>query len=217
MIPGMIPGMAGQSGPALEYRTNLATTFAASSFTFTSVAIGPPSPTRLVVVTISGALGDFFGFGSATIGGVSATVVTSAYGVAGSANINCVMVQAVVPTGTTANVVVNWNRSIARCAIGVWTIDGVVSNTAVTSASGTGNSSTVDLSMNVQPNDAVIGGSLSFNNQPTTWVGLGEDFDIAFSTSRHSGASGVMLTAQSPRTISATSTQLFASVAAVWR
>lgn len=216
MIPGMIPGMAGQSGPALEYRTNLATTFAASSFTFSS-AIGPPSPTRLVVVTISGVLGDFFSFNSATIGGVSATVVTSAYGVSGSANINCVMVQAVVPTGTTANVVVNWSRSMARCAVGVWTIDGVISNTAVTSASGTGNSSTVDLSMNVQPNDAVIGGSLSFSNQPTTWAGLTEDFDIAFSTSRHSGASDVMLTAQSPRTISATSTQLFASVAAVWR
>jgi hypothetical protein len=220
MIPGTFAIISGaQVGPILTYRANATKTTSGSTSTFTGQPFGSEVPGRLIVVAFNAFLGDPFTVSSITIGGVAATIVRQALSTAGSANTRCGLAQAVVPTGTTGTVSIAFNRSVARSAIAIWSIEGLQSTTAIASENGVLGSSggSITLDLNCQPYDAIIAASASFNADTATWSGLTEVYDTACSTSQFSGASDVVTTAGSPRAISVAIGGTSAAAAAVWR
>jgi hypothetical protein len=80
----------------------------------------------LVVIPIGwGGGGEQVEVTTATIGGVAATVVVDGQGQGCGAS----MISAVVPTGTTATVVINLDGSTSRMAIGSYSLYGLLSTT----------------------------------------------------------------------------------------
>jgi hypothetical protein len=151
----------------LEFIGTTANTANAVSFTFTDHAIGTESADRLVVVAVhidSGAST----IDSLTIGGNTAAIHANSddhTSTGASTSISSL----VVPTGTTATIVVNCSGISNRCAIGVWTVKNYTSSTPQStdqlgSASSTGLSLTLDLSagcVGVAANTNTTGGRVN--------------------------------------------------------
>lgn len=94
-----------------------------TTFTFASVPIGTASATRRVIVGIGWGGASATTLAGVTIGGVTATIDVDSGAAIG--NRRTVIASAIVPTGTTANVVVTMNASTGRMGIGVWAADGI--------------------------------------------------------------------------------------------
>jgi hypothetical protein len=104
--------------------------------TFPSVSVGPAAGDRYVFVSIpyyNGTLANY-SIASVTIGGVVATSHSQQFVPVGStAYGGCALVSALVPSGTTADIVVTWATSGAgfyRPTINVYRVTGLQSNTA---------------------------------------------------------------------------------------
>lgn len=113
-----VPASGGVSGSFLQTASsgaNLAT------YTFSAQAIGAADATRHIIVAATARKAAPSALlSSMTIGGVSATVATSL-----EYNGNTLVIAyAKVPTGTTADVVVEWSDVELRCGIGMWSIVG---------------------------------------------------------------------------------------------
>jgi hypothetical protein len=89
-----------------------------STYTFTSHAIGTADATRRVVVAVHWAQAtNNRTLTSATIGGIAATI----HNQQNPANLASVaIISALVPTGTTATIVLNFSGSADRCRVGVF-------------------------------------------------------------------------------------------------
>lgn len=96
---------------------------AASSFTFTAQGIGTADTTRIVVVAIAHGVTGGISVSSVTIAGNLATQATGAAGDSTGGSFTDIWYLA-VPTGTTANIVVNLSASQSRCAIDVYSVVG---------------------------------------------------------------------------------------------
>lgn len=109
-----------ESAP-FTFMESLTNTTDGSSFTFSNVAFGAAATGRLIVVTIgtSSSAATVRTISSATIGGVAATVNRSVSMAAASFR-SVHVISAVVPTGTTGSVVVNWSGTMTRMAIAVY-------------------------------------------------------------------------------------------------
>lgn len=104
--------------PSLTYRGTANSTTDSNSYTFSGNAIGTASDLRAVFVFVyADALSGSLVSNSAnmTIGGVTATRVGVAAGAAGTVQ----AFVARVPTGTTADILVNFTDTMTRCAV-VW-------------------------------------------------------------------------------------------------
>lgn len=106
-----------------------------TTYSFTSTAIGTAAANRLVVVAgkaVSGTTGRTLS--SATIGGVSATIVIQHDLNAGQTDLTFI-IAAVVPTGTTATVALTFSGGMGRCGIGSFALYRLASTTATDTAS----------------------------------------------------------------------------------
>lgn len=136
--------------------------FGQSTYTFSSTSIGAASVSRLVVVTVG--FCDRIGTGrtisSATIGGVTATINTQINDAASTAP-GVGIVSAVVPTGTTGDVVINFSGLVHGCGIGVFTLYDLISATptdtdsTITGVLG-GTSGSISRTSSVLQNNGVI-------------------------------------------------------------
>lgn len=122
-------------------------TTSAVTITFTAVNIGTANANRLVVVTVSsrGLLtGSARTISSATIGGIAATKVVEVTN--GSQQCASAIISAVVPTGTTGDIVINFNaRPLCTVIQAYATVP--ASTTAVNTNSNTASSSVNSLSL----------------------------------------------------------------------
>lgn len=110
--------------PSLAYRGTAVSATDTSTYTFSSFGIGNESPLRAVVVfaqfsTLSGASPVTANNTSLTVNGVSATYLT---GCQGAYNMCQTAWVAVVPTGTSVDIVASFNIVMTRCSIGVYTL-----------------------------------------------------------------------------------------------
>jgi hypothetical protein len=94
--------------------------FTNDPYTFSAVDIGAAASDRIVVVGIVWAYYTSRDLSSVTIGGVSATIV-------GGSTTGCAIAYAAVPTGTTANIVLDWPYSVDLVGIAVWRLVGAES------------------------------------------------------------------------------------------
>lgn len=122
------PLMPVEGPPELPSPTITYTDVAGSSsnlftYTFNSRAIGAASSGRLVVVCamINAVSSTTYGISSITINGLSTTIAASS-----SLGKNSVIAYRLVPTGTTANIVVNLSGSgtPGRCVVGLFSVTG---------------------------------------------------------------------------------------------
>jgi hypothetical protein len=206
-LPGWFPAAdaVAQRSVTVVNTTHAEDSVDRSTFTFSSQSLGTASDDRRIVVGIhTGGTGTI---SSVSIGGVSATRLTRSLD--GSGNELCALWIAAVPTGTTGDVVVVWSTTTTNCAIGVWAVYGLVSNTAFAVAS-TGTSATDPASVTIDIPQ--LGGVVGFarcvtNTNPFTWTGLTEDFDDNVPTDNpYTGASDEFSAGETGRTVSADNT-----------
>jgi len=103
-----------------------------TSYTFSNLSVGTAATNRVVAVTIYSQSAS--AVSTVTIGGISATKAVEIY-YTDAASVVAIY-YAVVPTGTTASVVVNLADQAGRCAVGVYRIIPGYSSTPVSTVSG---------------------------------------------------------------------------------
>lgn len=194
----------GGSPITFTYRTAAVDTTDSNTYSFASQAIGPEADRSHVIVAHAIRRTGTTDTTSMTIGGVSATRIVQFQ----DANGTIAFYGAVVPTGTTATVVVNLDNTAVRCGIGVWSVQNLSSLVPVaTTNHAAGSGTTMTLSLSTPSGDSIVLalGYISFGStQEINWTGLTENADLGFeSIADLAVASGAFSTSGS-KTITAT-------------
>jgi hypothetical protein len=128
-------GAGGKAPNEFAFLQNYSNTSDNNTHTLSSVSIGNPYPTRHIVIGIAAEHKDDGGMSltSATIGGVTATIHEQGSIVTGTTDDLIAIISAIVPSGTTADVVLNYSGTIYSVQIGVYR--GIRSNTSVNEVS----------------------------------------------------------------------------------
>lgn len=186
--------------PVVTYQGSITGT--GTTITYTAAPIGTAATNRVVIVT-TGVRDLNTGYAtSVSIGGITATKQvesTSPYASIWSA---------VVPTGTTANVVVGYSNSTTGVAFSVHTIHGGASATAKLTASNTDdtNSTSISTTMNVSVDDVVIMACASDSSGSfLTFVGVTKKYEadqLNGTRGMYAVGSDIMTTTQTGRTFS---------------
>lgn len=154
------PYSVAPSGPPagpLAYKASATDSVDRTVYTFSAVNIGGADPNRIVVVGLSVAYSTGRSIASITIGGVAATVIAARVGnpLASINTITTVLCEAVVPSGTTADVVVTMSGTCQGMAIAVWA-------GLVVSATPRDVGSTVAGSLPINNLDAIVGSKIIY-------------------------------------------------------
>ncbi len=207
----MNPMMMGSIGsPSISFRTSSNAATGASTYTFPSQGIGTPDQTRRVIVgvTQTSAL-SISSITSASIGGVAADIDVQ---IQGATRTSAAIISALVPTGTTATIIINFSTNTSAVQIGVWAAYNLLSGTPTATATATTGASGETLSMNLNvTNGGVIASSVADNGDGAlttlTWTGTttpAGDYSLISGVGGTGGASYTATATQSPRTFSAT-------------
>ena len=170
-------GVAAIATPGVTYRGHTVDTSDSTSYTLSGVSIGPADATRVVVISIHGRT---LAPTAVTIGGVTATLdVTAA---------STWVYRAVVPTGTTADIVITSSTTGMGVIVGVWSIVGYTVTVGQAKVSSDANQSH---SMTTTAGGALVAVAyVAATNVTTAFVGVGEDYDVFSSASGVNGAGG---------------------------
>lgn len=167
-MSGKVPS-AGGSVLSGEFTSSAVISTNLSSYTFSSMAFGAAFSGRHILVMVASRASSTQTITSATIGGVTATIV---YQASPTGTLGAFLIAA-VPTGTTGDVVINFSVAMTRCGIGVIALSDLVSTTATDTAIDSGSdtmTSTIDCDA-----DGMIFGmctSLSFPESITWTAGV---------------------------------------------
>jgi len=187
----------------------------AASYTFTSENFGAANAARRILIsaqTVHTAAAAFSCLGTTSIGGITATVHTGAEishqpGGSGAVAAHTCWFSAVVPTGTTGNVVVNYSESTFRCIIGVYRVVGLVNGSPTTEQ--TSSASPGSLTLNIPANGFGVGALCSNTGTTTAWTGLAnKDHDALTEGSPYTGASESVPGGAASRVVTATMTSV---------
>ena len=189
-----------------------------TSYTFSDENIGTADGARSIIVVIaSRKAGANTVLNSVSIGGVSATITIQQDNSATNSNIAAIAVAA-VPSGTTGDIVVAFDSTMSRCAIGVYRATNLDSITAHDFGSSVVTNPTYDI--DVPAGGFAIGGISSSGDLTMSWAGITEDYDGAIETyMTYSGASDTFASEQTALTLTVTpsgSTVERAGVFASW-
>lgn len=180
------------------------------SRTFTAQSIGAPSANRIVAVIVGWGISGSTNLSSATIGGIAATIAGQNDGT----NVGDAIIWAKVPTGTTADIVLNWSASIARSSIVVFQITNQTADApSVTVAPAGGADQARSIStLTGSANGIYIAGSVSGTMSDTTWTNITESYESGGASHGFSGAYGL----GNPTGITMTNSQCRVMIAASW-
>lgn len=226
-------GAAGKTAVAYSFTDSEIQTANQTIFTFSSMAYGAADDSRIVVVTVSACFNNVYGtISSATIGGVSATIICQGdQQDGGTSSIDTSMtgiVAAAVPTGTSGDVVITLSRSINSSGrgvgIGVYRLSGpgvvAADETGTTAvANNCGSGVAIALNENTKEDGAVIAcscGNSSLGEE--VWTGLTEN-NRGDAGSTCTSTAGIATTSdESPRTITCTTSSYCrqSGAVAVW-
>lgn len=173
--------VGGGGGITKEFLQSVVDTADLTTYTFSAQPIGTASATRRVVVSVERRLNR--AISSASIGGVTASIDADASDPSNRMSI----ISAVVPTGTTADVVITFSSGAINCGIGMWRLsDGAPTGQIATSAS----TQPANLDVTTAVGDIVIAaGGVNSSGTTFTWSGADERFDeVVQSLVCHTGA-----------------------------
>lgn len=218
MIPGTIPFFSGIQSPTLTFLGSDTDSVDRTSYNFTSFNFGTAQSDRLIVVAYSGSRGGVVGLSSSTIGGISAAPIGEVTTIFGSAYVVVGLVAAVVPTGTSGTINIRYTNTAAKCGIGAWALMNLTSSTVAETTGNLSLGGSMDLSLNTQIGDLIVGSAYVNAITSFSWTGLTEDFDGTIdSNGRQTGASAIASTAATPRTISVSNSSNAIGISALWR
>jgi hypothetical protein len=185
-IPGLtVPFVAKVPPATVSYRATAGDAGNNSTYTFSSVDIGSAASNRYIVAAVLNSSAGASNLTSATIAGVSATILKAAYG-GGSSDIAATLIGASVASGTTGTISVTFSTGQVRCAIGVWAVYGLQSTTPVATASSIVNPASFSIA--TQSGGIVIAAGNSGDSAGTaSWTGVTERFDYATEFQSQSG------------------------------
>ena len=165
----------------------------ATNYTFSSQNFGPADADRRIVLAIHARANASRTISSVTIGGVTAAVVSDGTNDAfaetsnGGAETQAALYSALVPTGVTGSVVMNWSDEMLRCGIEVYSMIGASGAQADevfnTEGDGVSNSFTLPARSCAVGSSSHASSTLDF-----TWTNLTKDTDAALEAMRYSGA-----------------------------
>lgn len=171
------------AGDPVTFRQSAVDTTDAATYTFAATPIGTASGSRRVIVAADWSGTTSLALSSMTIGGVAATVDVDSGAITGNRRV--VLASAVVPTGATADVVLNLSGSGTRAGIAVWT--GEVTPTGQSDISI--DLETDNLTVTTNAGDTVIcaGTATKDTNNPVSvvWTGATERYEDGFETTQH--------------------------------
>lgn len=153
----------------------------ASSYTFSSTAIGTASSDRLIAVTfmaVANVPEAVLTLSSATIGGTTANIEIQQTSDSGSNDAVVGIITAAVPSGTTASIVLNFSASCFRAGIIVYSVTGANHTPTGATSAWSVNTDTRTVSLTVPGNGAAIGvdgGSATPPFGVINWTGLTSD------------------------------------------
>jgi hypothetical protein len=211
MLATFLKGAKAVPVPTLSWLGATSTVSTATTYTFTGVDIGTPSPSRLVIVGVSAYNATARTFSSATVAG---NATTAHIGTAVSASFPGGIVSIADTTNSTADIVVNFSGTCTECAIFVWVVTNLDSNTPVATNTDPGSFS---LSLSVQargPYVALVRGATSNN---ITWTGATEDVDGVGTSGLFASAASNIAATTTSQTITASTFSLGRGFAVSWR
>lgn len=210
--PPMLIGVRAPAAAAYVTRGGPGAQTGSNPYTWSGVSIGAAASDRLVIVSVGWAGLGTVTLSSATIGGVSATIVAQTTGT----NTGIAIIAAVVPTGTTADIVVTMSAGMSRFYYAVWRGTGFVSTTAYdTDAPAGGASSARSATIDVPAGGFVFATSQGADSGGVTWTNVTEDWDYSDSNDKHNGGSASSSTLQSGLSVSVSSARCIC--AASWQ
>jgi hypothetical protein len=179
-----------------------------TTYTFASQNLGTAAADRVIIVTMATRKAGTAAltFDSVTIGGVSATInIQRQYAPANTSV--AAIASAVVPTGTTGDIVITMSATVLRMQIGVSRVTGVADHTTMYDSGGD-DINPIAVSLNIPAGGfavgAVVAGAVN-NANNWTWANLTENYEINSEANMPStGASNSFATAQTGLAISAT-------------
>lgn len=182
---------------SLKYK-DAANQGAGTSYTFSSLAFGPESTERQIVVGIGWTTTASATLSSATIGGIAVTIAvqTAAF------NNGSALIIASVPAGVSGDVVLNMSHACATAAVAVYSILGRFTGLTPNATATDITSPTLDGTLAVPAGGFAIGSAIWGTTGAATWTGLTEDHESSFGF-RHAVASGVFEAAQSSLAVEA--------------
>jgi hypothetical protein len=174
----------------ITYITGTSTNLNATSYTFSNVDIGGPG---LIVVSYSLGVTTTRSFVSASIGGISAPLITGI----SATNSNTGIISARVNSGITADIVFTFNNSASNISIGVYRIENNISDSVLTTNTQVmGGSKSIGGSLTgVSANTLAIAvlTTNSGSSGPFTWGSATENYDSDVEITSYSGASTKIL------------------------
>lgn len=195
VVTPLIGFMAGSGViPILTFQAHQEEGANQTTYTWTNMAIGDPTPDRLIiVVAFAHDSADTAGEApnTITVAGVTATLHVSIAGT-GTNEGSIAIGTALVPTGTTATIVVTYPGARVRAGIGVYSLTNYGNSIPVQtdSEAATVDGTTISVDLTVGTFSVAVIGATSRQATPSgiTWTNATEDYDVALelSESNHS-------------------------------
>jgi hypothetical protein len=190
---------------------------AQTSYNFPGRAIGDPAINRKVVVAIAAGASSTGRTATVTVGGIDAPVVRFLQTEASAPTSYVALYAAIVPTGTNADIAVNWSGQVSRTGVGLFRMLGAAASAHQVVTADTG--SPLAVNIDVPARGGAIAVALNGEGGSVTWTGLNEDYDADLSGRTHSGAHATFSSAQSGLSVQAAFSQspaFHGLVAASW-
>lgn len=145
-------------------------------YTFSAEPIGAARSDRQVLLCVHARKASATAItATATINGVSTTVVQQVHNATGGAANYAGMFMLNVPTGTTGDIVITFNAAVLRVGMQIYRLTGLASTTPVDTYSGT---TTLSDTLTISTNSVVIGAANRGSGSITTvWTGITEDHE----------------------------------------
>lgn len=144
----------------------------ATTHTHASLSLGAAADNRVIIATVGWRGSGTTSLNAATIGGIPAVIVSN-IGVASEAN-KVAIISALVPSGTTGDIVLTWNDTCNRSRVVVRRVIGC-SYLPFDVSKSTADDPTYDI--DVPAGGIAVGVGCALGTTTTTWVGLTEDDD----------------------------------------
>jgi hypothetical protein len=196
---------SGDNITSLSFIESKTSTADATTYTITGVNFGAADSNRRVVIGFASRSGNAgHSVSSATIGGITATVLAQHTANVGGGHSLVALIAADVPTGASGTVAVTLSNGAVRAIIGVYRILAnnalVVANSASSSATATSTNVTVSVEKG-----ALLAVAITFTTGPTlSFSGIANDDFDATAESANAGTASELITASASQTVTAT-------------
>lgn len=183
------PFISNTQSKSIFYLNRYLQTTNTTTYTFASSDLGVASADRRVIVGAHMYGGTSRSLSSATINGVSATILTTNTATTG----NVVLIIANVTSGTTGDIVLTWSGSCAGSAVTVWYATGLSSDTPVATAANISSSAPTSGSLSTVDGGFAVGVATCRYGDGTTrthsWTNATEQVDAELENTGSEGAS----------------------------